>query len=247
MSLVFESDLHTHTKYSHGMGSIEDNVKSAIVKGLKKIGISEHGPGNFSVGVQRNKLAEMKEEILRLRRVYTEIEILFGIEANIIDLEGHLDIDPDEFGLFDFVCAGWHYATAESATPKAVVQTIGSFIRSKRGSAPEKQIIQNTKMIVSAIDRGNIMFLTHPGDRIHVDMMEVAAACARTGTLLEINTNHMSISAETMKELIPLDDVRFIVNSDAHSPSRIGDFQPAIKLINETGLDPARIANIAKQ
>ena len=30
------ADYHTHTVYSHGKGSIEDNVKVAISKGIKK-------------------------------------------------------------------------------------------------------------------------------------------------------------------------------------------------------------------
>ena len=247
MSLVFESDLHTHTRYSHGKGSIEDVVKAAIGKGLKCIGISEHGPGNFSVGVSREKLAEMKAEIIRLRSVYPDIEILFGVEANILDEDGTLDVRPDEFGYYDYVCAGWHYAAAERVTPGALYMGLVNFMRSRRSDPPKKQIVNNTNMVVNAIERGGIMFLTHPGSRAPVDILEVASACARKGTLLEINTLHITITPKMMEKLIPLDDVRFIVNSDAHSPSRVGDFQHAIKLITETGLDPARVVNIAKR
>ena len=42
------ADYHTHTVYSHGKGSIEDNVKVAISKGIKKIGISDHGYKNVA-------------------------------------------------------------------------------------------------------------------------------------------------------------------------------------------------------
>ena len=38
-------DYHTHTTFSHGKGSIEDNVKEAVKKGLKAIAITDHGPG----------------------------------------------------------------------------------------------------------------------------------------------------------------------------------------------------------
>ena len=34
-------DWHTHTVYSHGKGSIEDNVVAAVKKGLKAIIVSE--------------------------------------------------------------------------------------------------------------------------------------------------------------------------------------------------------------
>ena len=46
------ADYHTHTVYSHGKGSIEDNVKVAISKGIKKIGISDHGYKNVAYGVK---------------------------------------------------------------------------------------------------------------------------------------------------------------------------------------------------
>ena len=33
------ADYHTHTIYSHGKGTIEDNVKVAISKGIETLGI----------------------------------------------------------------------------------------------------------------------------------------------------------------------------------------------------------------
>lgn len=46
-------DYHTHTIYSHGSGTIEDNVKAAINKGLKEIAICDHGPGHYLYGVKK--------------------------------------------------------------------------------------------------------------------------------------------------------------------------------------------------
>ena len=179
-----ESDLHTHTKYSHGRGTIEDNIKTAIDIGLKQIGITDHGPGHIGFGVPRKKLAEIKAEIIRLRREYDNIEILFGIEANIMGPEGRLDIKPDEYEYFDYICAGWHFGAFDGLTPSGLGRTIGNLARSSTSKATKKQMRRNTDMITSAIKAGGIKFITHPGDKAPVDMLEVAAVCARAGTYL---------------------------------------------------------------
>jgi putative hydrolase len=244
--LEFESDLHTHTNYSHGSGTIEDNVKAAISKGLKTIGIAEHGPGEIGIGVSRKRLAEMKAEVIRLRNIYPEIEILFGIEANIYTPSGRLDIDKSEYEFFDYVSAGWHYGAIDGFSPKGIGNTIGNFIHSTPAKASKRQIINNTDAMVSLVKSGGVMFLTHPGARAPIDILKVAIACARADTLFEINTHHMPLSADDIKMLAELTDVRFIVNSDAHSPSQVGDFEPAVRLIEASGLDPARVYNVKK-
>ena len=243
---IVESDLHTHTRYSHGKGTVEDNVKAAIARGLKQLGIAEHGPGNYYVGVSRKKMAEMKAEIIRLRREYPEIELLFGIEANILGPSGTLDIKPGEYDYFDYVCAGWHYGAADGMTPAGIARTFGNIVRNSVEKATPRQIRGNTDAVVRAVEAGGVKFLTHPGDRAPVDLIEVALACARAGTLVEINTRHMSLTPESVKPMM-LADIRFIINSDAHSPEHVGDMKNAESLINGAEIDPALIANLRKR
>ena len=238
-------DLHTHTKYSHGKGTIEANVKAAIDIGLKQIGITDHGPGHLFFGLPRRKLAEVKAEILRLRREYPTIEILFGIEANIINLEGKLDIKPDDLQYFDYICAGWHFGVSDSLTPTGIGRIFRNIALNTEAKATVKQLRQNTKMITSAIKEGGIKFLAHPGDKIPVDILEIAEVCAKAGTLLEINTRHMPMTADIIRNIMQT-DVLFIINSDAHTTGRVGDFQAATDLIIEAGLDPDRVVNLKK-
>ena len=242
---VVESDMHTHTRYSHGKGTIEDNVKAALAIGLKQIGIADHGPGHLGFGVSRKRLIEMKTEIIRLRQLYPDIEILFGIEADIIAPQGRVDITPQEFKYFDFVCAGWHYGAVDGLTPAGIANTIANLRRKTVEKATKSQLRRNTDAVVRAIEGGGLSFLTHPGDRAPVDLLEVAAACARAGTLVEINTSHMPLAPDDVRMML-LADIGFIVNSDAHSPDRIGSFMPAARLIEESGLDPERVANLKK-
>ena len=239
------SDLHTHTRYSHGRGTIEDNVKAAIAKGLKTVGVSEHGPGHVAFGVPRKKLAEMKAEIIRLRRVYPEIEILFGIEANILLTGGKLDIKPDEFEYFDFICAGWHFGAMDGLSPSVIGNSVSNFTRNCYEKATSKQIKLNTDAVVNVVKTGGVKFLTHPGQRAPVDLHEVAAVCAREGTLLEINTSHMSFTPQLLKEMLD-EGARFIISSDAHKPERVGDFRAAEILLDDTGIEPDFVENLRR-
>ena len=95
------ADYHTHTIYSngkngkrkHAFGTIEENVQEAIKKGLKTIGISDHSYRHLLYGLNRDSIFEMREEIDRLNEKYKEIEILLGVECNILDNKGTIDMD----------------------------------------------------------------------------------------------------------------------------------------------------------
>lgn len=237
-------DLHTHTTFSHGKGSIEDNIKAALSKGLSKIGISDHGPGHVTYGVKRRNIAVMREEINRLQLLYPDIEILLGIEANIINPSGKLDISREEAGLFDYVLAGYHYGVFGEKPMKAVKIHAENFLMTgflKKSTRMQKLI--NTELVVNAIYENDMMMLTHPGDKGPFDIEEIAKACAKRGTLMEISTWHDYLSVEGIKTAAK-SEVRFIISSDAHTPERIGDCQGAVERIIEAGLDPERVVNL---
>ena len=106
------ADYHTHTVYSHGKGSIEDNVKVAISKGIKKIGISDHGYKNVAYGVKIDDFEKMREEIDILNEKYkNQIEILLGVECNILDNKGNIDLNDKIYRYFDYVMAGYHFGS----------------------------------------------------------------------------------------------------------------------------------------
>ena len=82
------ADYHTHTIYSHGRGTIEDNVVEAIKKGIKTIGISDHGYKHLGFGIKLKDLMKMREEVDLLNDKYKDINILLGMECNILDIKG---------------------------------------------------------------------------------------------------------------------------------------------------------------
>ncbi len=249
-------DLHTHTVFSHGKGAIEDNVKAAIAAGLETIGISDHGPGHVSFGVKHSDFPVMRAETDRLQRIYPQIRILLGVEANIIDDSGLLDITPEEEKLFDYINAGYHYGVFGRRPFHAAGIHCANLLWELKHSAGagnsrnevyaegSKDIkTVNTELAIKAIKRNTIMILTHPGAKADVYIEEIAKACAERGTLMEINDGHGFLSVEGIKAAAAT-DVRFVISSDAHTPERVGHFRRALQNAKDAGLDLGRIVNL---
>ena len=232
-------DYHTHTTYSHGKGSIEDNVREACRKGLRGIAISDHGPGHLLYGIDRKKIPEMRGEIERLKTAFVGMEIFFSVEANIINSGSGLDLTETERKDYDFVIAGYHYGVRNGYCAENFMYSHNP----ARLLAGKKLANKNTDMAVKAIYGNPIRIFTHPGDKAPVDIFEIAKACAENGTYFEINDSHRHLNADELR-IAAGTDVEFVVSSDAHSPERVGSCAAAIGKALEAGIDIGRIVNI---
>lgn len=238
-------DYHTHTIYSHGTGNIEDNVKMAIKKGLKEIAICDHGPGHFLYGVKKKNIPLMKEEILRLNDKYAkdDIKILLGVEANLIGFQGMIDMDEALIKHTDILLLGYHYGVIPASFGDGIGLYIKNPLSKYSGFGREKSLELNTLAFIKAINKYPVDFITHPGAKIKLDIKELAKACAKVGTALEINAKHGELSIESIK-LAMEEDVDFIVNSDAHTPEDVGNIAKSMDRIKYANLPLNRIRNI---
>ena len=234
-------DLHTHTTYSHGKGSVEDNVRQAFDKGLEYIAISDHGPGHLFYGVNRNEFVNMRNDIERMNVKYPKLHVKMSVEANIIKGGNGLDIRPEEFEEFDFITAGYHYGLFGCDCMK-------NWFWNKGFKAGEEKLRKtNTDMVIRALRQNDISILTHPGDKGPFDIKAIAEVCAETDTLMEINTWHGHMTVEEIKIAAQVEGVNFIISSDAHTPDRVGDFRSGVIRAAEAGLDLDRIVNIREK
>ncbi len=240
------SDFHTHTVFSHGKGTIEDNVKVAIAKGLKTIGISDHGSDHIFFGVKRKDFFQMRNQIEKLKVKYPNIEILLGLEANIINKSGKMAITKEEIAMFDYIMAGYHFGTiGESVGLSLTVHSLNGLGLS---SGPNGQKIRaiNTELVINTVERNQIKILTHPGCKGEIFVKSVAEVCARRGTLMEINNSHGFLTVDQLKEAAQT-EVKFIIGSDAHVPDKVGNFEHGLNKAIEAGIDLSRIVNIAEE
>jgi putative hydrolase len=236
-------DWHTHTTFSHGTGGVADNARVAARRELRGFGVTDHGPGHLFYGLKRPRFPELRREIESVRAQRPGLGIFMGVEANIVDSSGWLDLSPSEFPLFDYVIAGYHYGAVGKNPPASLFLHIQNMISDATGLSAKRLLIRNTEITEKALHTNDIKLLTHPGDKGPVDLFAIARACAETDTLFEINARHKSLTAEDIKTAART-DVKFAVSSDAHSPERVGDAARAIRLILDAGLDVARVVNI---
>ena len=241
-------DYHTHTVFSHGIGSIEDNVKAAADKGLKGLAITDHGPGHLTYGIKRKNIQVMRAEVERLRVLYPSVEILLGVEANIIDKGNYLDITKEEAKLFDVVLAGYHYGVMNAYSVANFRNDLFRKIlrKPKKSDATSGALLnKNTQMIINAIMENDIKVLTHPGDKAQVDILKIGEACAKKGTLMEISSWHENLNEKELR-IVASTGVQFVVSSDAHKPERVGECRGAIKRALKAGIDMSHIVNLEK-
>ena len=68
--MILLGDYHTHTVFSHGKGTIEENVKVAQKKGLKEIAIADHGFQHRLYNIKRRDVPLMRKQIEDLKQTW---------------------------------------------------------------------------------------------------------------------------------------------------------------------------------
>lgn len=235
------ADYHTHTTYSHGKGSIEDNVKKAINKGLKTIAITDHGSKHFIFGVSEKNLLTQKEEINTILQKYPDFQLLFGVESNITGIDGGYDITTGFENNFDIILCGFHKPVWADKFTDYFDIFYNSY--SKLIYNPTKeQIAKNTKAYVNLIKSKPVDIISHINYHLKVNIKEVAKAASDYGVAIEVSSRHSDCTEEDYEALFS-SNVMLTLNSDAHKPEDIGNIDKALAIVDKYSVDPKRIIN----
>ena len=239
-------DLHTHTTYSHGKGSIADNAAMAAGLGLKHLGISDHGPGSLTYGIKMSAIPQMRRDIEAAQKLYPDLKISLGVEANTANADGSLDISKEDQKLFDYIIAGYHYSYLGKKPFTGISVVLGGWAHERGFTTSQHARARNTDFIVNSLYANDIYILSHPGDKADFDIDAIAAACEETDTIMEINHRHECLTVEGIRTAMK-HNVKFILSSDAHTPGAVGNVEKAWKRALEAGLDPSRIINLKEE
>ena len=241
--MILSSDYHTHTVFSHGKGQIIDNAFVAKEKGLIELGISDHGFSHPAFGLTKRKIPKMKA-LCKQATEQTGVKVLLGIESNVIGTDGSVDLKPKMYDDFDIFLAGIH---------KFVLYKFGTlfslFARNffcstfNKKNVSQSLIKTNTKTFINVIKNNPVDIITHLNFCTYADAKEVAKAASDYGTYIELNSKKTHLSEEELYQVAST-GVKFIIDSDAHTPDRVGEISLVEKMLSVVKIDKNQIDNI---
>ncbi len=223
----FELDVHTHTIASgHGStATITDMAKVAAAKGLKLLGISDHGPATLGGG-----RVSYFRSLAHAQKKRLGVEMFYGAEANILDTSGRLDLDDTTLKGLDYVIASIH---------KPIM---------KPGSMEE-----NTKAYIESMKNPCVRIIGHCDDvKFPVDYLAIVKAAMENDVLLEINNSSLSPNGyrgdTKFNDLMILNLCKHfhypvILSSDSHGTDHVGDFENAMKIVKLAKMPEELILN----
>lgn len=238
------ADYHTHTKFSrhgHGKGTIEDNVRSAYEKGLSQVAITDHGFNQKLYGVRRKDIPTVKEDIENAKEMYP-IDVLLGVEANIISSNGDIDIVAEDMENLDILLCGFHRLVKAPTRREQMKFVFKNIMCEIFHHTSRKQREKNTNAYINAMRKYDIDILTHLNHVCKVDVEKVARVAKETNTYIELNGKRLGMSDKEILKCLEI-GCKFVINSDAHSPSRVGECHRGLEAALRLRIPDSAIAN----
>jgi len=204
-------DLHCHTTWSDGRGTVEEMAQAAIERGYEYLAICDHTVAVSVVpGLDADAVRRQGEEIAAANERLAPFRILRGIECDI-RADATLDLPDDVLAELDWVMASVHAG--------------------QRGSRDEL-----TKRTVEAMYHSSVSAISHPTGRLidrrppnALDLDTAFAVALETGTALETNglPDRLDLKDEHVRQAIEA-GIPIVVSTDAHSTRGLGNIVLAL-------------------
>ncbi|PSU72555.1 phosphatase [Photobacterium phosphoreum] len=203
--MQIQVDTHTHTLSSgHAYSTIIENSQAAAAKGLKMFCNTDHAslmPGAPHFWYFANQRV--------LPRFLNGVAVLRGVEANIINTAGNVDLDNTVLAKLDWVIASLHEPV---------------FKPTHRDD--------HTEALINTIKSGVVDAIGHPGNpNYDFDFEKVIRTAAEYNVLVEINNSSLGRSrvgsaprCEDIAMIAKEVGARITTGSDAHFAADVGNF-----------------------
>jgi histidinol-phosphatase (PHP family) len=244
--MPYKTDYHVHTVFSDGQADAKEFVAAGIAAGFDEIGFSEHLNLLFLNQIwcmDQERVPEYISYIRSLGKQEEAIRIRLGLEVDYFPGEENMIFDFINPLDLDFIIGSVHYMG------DSTVDAGPEFYRDKNYDDIFKSYFE---LEFQAIESGLFDIIAHCdlvrifGHRPTFDpaylYLELARKLAKHDVAFEINTNGKN---KPLDDFYP--DIRYLhffknenvpvcVNSDAHLPSRVGQyFDNAYRILKNAG------------
>jgi len=214
-------DYHIHTDNSDGKATVEQMVHAAKSAGLTEVAITDHGHGRWFRGI-KPKHYPMVKALVEKCGEENDIKTLFGVEANITGTAGQIDFCcEEEYNNLDILLCGVHRFVKPANILSFFTFFIPNWFCSIIRFFPKSLIAKNTEVVKRALSKNNVDVFVHPNRYFKINVVEVAKVCAERGILIELNSKKISFRPIDFERMLAV-GAKFIINSDAHTPRRVG-------------------------
>jgi DNA polymerase (family 10) len=232
---------HNHTVYSDGSNTLEEMAQAAQSLGWQYLGIADHSEtlniGGRSIGISSEVVPNQRNEIVKLNQIWADegvdFRLFHGSECDIL-ADGKLDYSDNTRNIFSHVVGSIHAL----------------------GSWRNRDEIENTEMLIRAIEDPTFTILGHPTGRIlqvrEGIPIDMHAIIRRMGELnMEGNLKAIEINASPYR--LDLDwrlckfakeqKVPICINPDAHDVNGLNDVWYGVQIARKGWLERSDILN----
>jgi DNA polymerase (family 10) len=198
-------DLHMHSTWSDGRNTVEEMAVASAQLGYEYVAITDHSERAWSSRkLARADITRQREEIEDVRSLVPGVEILHGIEVDIMP-DGSLDFDDAALDGFDIVLASLHDHAGHDGA-------------------------RLTARYLGAIRHPLVNIITHPANRspalttgYELDFDAIFEASVETGTALEIDgaPGHLDMDGLVARRAVGA-GVMVTIDSDCHRADALG-------------------------
>jgi putative hydrolase len=196
-------------------------VEAAEARNLAAIAITDHGP-ELSVGISPSRIEPMITDV-EIAREDAGIPVLCGIEANVVDSSGTIDINERLLDRFDLLVVGVHrlsWAIRDRA------ELARAYLTS----------------IMNAMERQRVDVVAHPF-RFHGNLADYLTPedidafvelAARQNVAIEVNSRYHAPDENLLKACLRK-GVKLSVGTDAHTPAEVGSVDWPMAMLRRLG------------
>ena len=224
--MKYLSDLHTHSIVSgHAYSTLLENINYCAEKGIKILGTSEHAP-TMPGAPHYWYFGNMKV----VPRVINGVTILRGCEANILDIDGSLDMTDESSRNLDYMIASFHEPVFKPKSKE-----------------------ENTAAILNVMDKyDKVEILGHLGNpNYELDYEAVVKKAKEKNIMIEINNSSLlgssrvgsDVNCKKVALLCREIGTKVILTSDSHINTCIGVFNKGIELLEEIQMPKELVMN----